>query len=56
MSTGRENEVTIEGIGAIAKCKGVAGTLKPGAKVNVMVEKLNPEKGILVVTLVSTRE
>jgi hypothetical protein len=56
VSTGRENEVAIEGIGAIAKCKGVAGTLKPGAKVNVTVDKLNPEKGILVVTLVSTRE
>jgi RNB domain len=53
LSTGRENEVTIEGIGTIAKCKGVKGTLGPGAKVNVTVVNMNPEKGILVVTLVN---
>ena len=53
LSTGRENEVTIEGIGTIAKCKGVKGTLRPGVKVSVTVDKLYPEKGILVVTLVN---
>ena len=53
LSTGRENEVVIEGIGAIAKCQGLKGSLKPGEKVSVTVNKLNAEKGVLIVTFVS---
>lgn len=52
ISTGRENEVVITGLGAIAKCKGVEGTLKPGDRLMVKVQKLDPEKGSLSVILV----
>jgi hypothetical protein len=52
ISTGRENEVVISGVGAVAKCKGVEGTLKPGDRVMVQVQLLNPEKGSLSVILV----
>jgi hypothetical protein len=52
ISTGRENEVVISGVGATAKCKGVRGTLKPGDRVMVQVKKLDPEKGSLSVMLV----
>ena len=52
ISTGRENEVVISGVGATAKCKGVNGTLKPGERVMVHVKKLDPEKGRLSVALV----
>ena len=52
ISTGRENEVVITGLGAIAKCRGVKGTLKPGDRVMVKVQKLDPERGSLSVKLV----
>jgi hypothetical protein len=52
ISTGRENEVIITGLGAIAKCQGVEGTLKPGDRLMVKVRKLDPEKGRLQVILV----
>ena len=53
LSTGRENEVVLEGIGLTVKCAGVDGTLKPGEKVLVHVVKLDPEKGQLRVKLAS---
>jgi hypothetical protein len=52
ISTGRENEVVISGLGATAKCHGVNGTLKPGDRVIVQVKKLDPERGSLSVVLV----
>lgn len=52
MATGRENEVIITGVGAVAKCRGVQGTLSPGERVVVEVMKLNPEEGRLSVKLV----
>jgi len=52
ISTGRENEVVISGVGATAKCQGVRGTLRPGDCVMVQVKKLDPERGSLSVMLV----
>lgn len=52
ISTGRENEVVISGVGATAKCQGVKGSLKPGDRVMVQVKKLDPERGSLSVMLV----
>lgn len=52
MGTGRENEVVILGVGSVAKCRGVKGSLKPGAQILVKVRKLDVEKGILSVSLV----
>jgi predicted RNA-binding protein with TRAM domain len=52
ISTGRENEVVISGIGATAKCKGVKGTLKPGDRVMVQIKKVDPERGSLSVVLI----
>lgn len=51
ISTGRENEVAILGAGAVAKCKGVTGSLKIGEQLLVEVLKLDPEKGIISVRL-----
>ena len=53
VSTGRENEVVIEGIGVTAKCGGVNGSLKPGEKVLVNIITLEPSKRRLGVRLVS---
>ena len=53
LSTGRENEVVLEGIGLTVKCAGVDGTLKPGEMVLVHIVKLDPEKGQLRVELAS---
>jgi translation initiation factor 2 alpha subunit (eIF-2alpha) len=51
-STGRNNEVVILGVGAIGLCKGVKGTLKSGDQVLVQVDNIDPEKGLLDVSLV----
>ena len=53
LSTGRENEVVLEGIGLTAKCTGVDGTLKPGEKCLVNIVKIDPVKGQLRVKLAS---
>ena len=53
LSTGRDNEVVLEGIGLTVKCTGVDGTLKPGEKVLVHIVKLDPVEGQLRVTLAS---
>jgi hypothetical protein len=52
MSTGRNNEVVIIGLGATGTCKGVKGILKSGEKVLVHVDRIDPEVGLLEVTLV----
>jgi len=51
-STGRNNEVVILGVGAIGLCKGVKGTLKSGEQVLVQIDNIDPEKGLLNVSLV----
>ncbi len=53
LSTGRENEVVLEGIGLTVKCTGVDGTLMPGEKCLVHIVKIDPVKGQLRVTLAS---
>ena len=55
LATGRENEVVIQGIGVVAKCTGVEGSLKSGKKVNVVVRKVDVAKGIALVKLLKTR-
>lgn len=52
MSSGHNNEVIILGVGATARCKGVKGTLKSGQKVLVQVDKIDPEAGLLDVSIV----
>jgi len=53
VSTGRENEVVLEGIGVTVKCLGVDGSLKPGEKVLVNVVALEPSKNRVRVELAS---
>ena len=53
VSTGRGNEVVITGVGALAKCKGVTGTLKPGEKILVKVLKIDENSGNVAVSQVS---
>ena len=52
MATGHSNEAVIIGTGATAKCKGVKGSLKSGKQLLVRVDKIDPEKGVLDVSVV----
>jgi hypothetical protein len=52
ISTGSNNEVVILGTGAIGLCKRVKGMLKSGEQVLVRVDKIEPEKGLLHVSLI----
>lgn len=52
ISTGRNNEVVIVGVGAMARLKGVA-SLEGGKTMVVEVTNIDPEKGILDVKLLS---
>jgi exoribonuclease R len=52
ISSGRHNEVIISGVGAVARCGGIEGTIKPGQRLMVRVKKIDPEKGALSVELV----
>jgi hypothetical protein len=45
MSTGKQSEVVILGVGAIASCRGIQGTLKPGEKVTVRILNVDPSTG-----------
>jgi len=53
VSSGRENQVVLMGIGLSTKCRGVSGTLKPGIPVMVEVTRLDPNRGLLEVQLAS---
>jgi hypothetical protein len=55
ISNGKQNEVVILGVGAIATCKGVEGTLKPGDRVMVRILSLNEYRGTISVVLVETQ-
>lgn len=49
IATGKDNEVVISGCGAIGVCRGVRGSLRPGEQVMVSIERIEPEKGVLMV-------
>mmetsp|Transcript_27251 Transcript_27251/g.30609 ORF Transcript_27251/g.30609 Transcript_27251/m.30609 type:complete len:188 (-) Transcript_27251:61-624(-) len=51
ISTGSNSEVVIQGVGAVALCKGIPGTLKTGVKVMVKILEVNDKKGKVVVAL-----
>lgn len=53
MSTGHNNEVVILGTGAIGRCRGVIGSLKVGQKLLIEVVTIDPERGLLDVSLTS---
>jgi hypothetical protein len=50
ISTGRNNEIVIEGVGATARLKGV-DNMVGGEKFLVEVMEIDPEKGLLNVRL-----
>ena len=52
MSTGKQSEVVILGVGAVATCMGIKGTLKPGAKVMVRINRIDEENGKVSAVLV----
>lgn len=56
VSTGRNNEVVILGVGATGLCKSVKGALKSGDMLLVQVDRIDPEMGLLEVSLVSVME
>ena len=56
LSTGNSNEVVISGIGVMAKCKGVRGTLRSGERISVIVTKIDPKKGLIQVQLADQKE
>lgn len=53
LASGHNNEVIILGTGAIARCRGVKGSLKVGQKLLVEVVAIDPERGLLDVSLTS---
>ena len=55
MSTGNNNEVVLSGIGVLARCDGVQGTLKSGERVQVNVTQLDVNKGIIKIELVKRK-
>ena len=52
MSTGKSSEVVILGVGALATCSGIKGTLKPGSTVMVKIKKVDEENGKVSAVLV----
>ena len=52
MSTGKKSEVVILGVGAVASCRGIKGTLKPGEKVMVNIKKVDEDSGRVSAVLV----
>jgi hypothetical protein len=52
MGTGKQNQVAILGIGAIADCQGIKGSLKPGEKVMVQVLHMDEQRGTISAVLV----
>lgn len=53
ISTGRNNEIVLEGVGVTTRLKGV-GNLVGGEKLLVQVTELDPEKGLINVRLTQT--
>eukprot|EP00535_Pseudo-nitzschia_heimii_P002605 CAMPEP_0197178424 /NCGR_PEP_ID=MMETSP1423-20130617/3704_1 /TAXON_ID=476441 /ORGANISM="Pseudo-nitzschia heimii, Strain UNC1101" /LENGTH=1078 /DNA_ID=CAMNT_0042628161 /DNA_START=158 /DNA_END=3394 /DNA_ORIENTATION=- len=51
ISTGTNSEVVIQGVGAVAFCKEIPGTLKPGVKVMVRILQVDDKNGKVVVAL-----
>lgn len=54
LTTGSGNEVVIVGVGAIATCKGMKGTLRPGKKVMVKIEHIDDQNGKIIAILDKT--
>mmetsp|Transcript_13807 Transcript_13807/g.20092 ORF Transcript_13807/g.20092 Transcript_13807/m.20092 type:complete len:935 (-) Transcript_13807:85-2889(-) len=55
VSTGKKNQVVISGIGVMARCGGVKGSLKGGERISVEVIKLDPERDIIEVQIMRSR-
>ena len=51
VSTGRQSEVVLLGVGAVASCKGIQGTLRPGEELLVTVRHVDLKTGQVKVTL-----
>ena len=51
MSTGKGSEVLLMGIGAVANCRGIKGTLRPGSKIQVRIEKVDEQSGTIITVL-----
>jgi hypothetical protein len=52
ISTGKQSEVIILGVGVVATCKGIKGTLKPGEKVMVRIKRVDEDSGKVSAMLV----
>ena len=53
ISTGTNSEVVIQGVGAVASCKEIPGTIKPGVKVMVRILNVDDKNGKVIVALQS---
>jgi hypothetical protein len=53
VSTGKGSEVLLTDVGAVAICRGIQGTLKPGTRVNVKIESVDSENGSVAAILLS---
>lgn len=51
MTTGKGNEVLIMGAGALATCRGMRGTLRPGEEIMVKIEHIDDQNGKIFAVL-----
>lgn len=51
MSTGKGSEVLLMGVGAVARCRGIKGTLPPGTEVQVRIERIDEQNGTILTIL-----
>ncbi|KAG7359831.1 RNB domain containing protein [Nitzschia inconspicua] len=51
MSTGKGSEVLLMDVGAVARCRGIQGTLRPGTKVQVWIESIDEQSGTILSVL-----
>ena len=47
LATGTQSQVVILGVGAVANCRGIKGTLKTGTRVMVKIESIDVERGFV---------
>ena len=55
ISTGQNSEVVIQGVGVVALCKKIPGTIKPGVKVMVRILQIDEKSGKVIVALHSSK-
>jgi hypothetical protein len=54
ITTGSGSDVIISGVGAVATCKNMNGTMKPGQKINVSIDEIDTATGKVMAIIATT--